>query len=57
MNNQKIRAAYIIKLCEHTNKQKNFQVINLKTGEQINFSTWVSAWIWLEQEFADPRSQ
>ncbi len=57
MNNQKIRAGYIIRLYEQTNKQKDFQILNLKTGEQTNFTTWISAWVWLEQEFANQSSQ
>ena len=45
---ERILASYLLRFTEMQG-DKQFHLHNLKTGEMLQFETWVSAWAFLEQ--------
>jgi hypothetical protein len=45
---ERILGSYLLRFTE-TNRDKQFHLHNLKTGEIIHFETWVSVWVFLDQ--------
>lgn len=50
MLNQRVIGSYLIRFIE-VQKQQRICLHNLKTGERLEFETWVAAWVFLEQQF------
>lgn len=49
MSKERIIGSYLLRFTQQK-QQKHFYLHDLRTGEIIEFETWVSAWAFLEQE-------
>ena len=55
MARERVIGSYLLRFTE-VEQQKHFYLHNLKTGEILEFETWISAWAFLEQTLDDPAS-
>ena len=53
MPNQRVLGSYLIRFIREQ-KEQRISLHNLKTGERLEFETWVAVWVFLEQQFEDP---
>jgi hypothetical protein len=49
MSKERIIGSYLLRFTE-VKQEKHFYLQDLRTGEIIEFESWVSAWAFLEQE-------
>jgi hypothetical protein len=52
MGRQKMLGSYLIRFFEEQSEH-HIHLHNLKTGEVLEFETWVSAWCFLEEKLSD----
>lgn len=56
MPSERVIGTYLIRFIEQQNKHR-ISLHNLKTGERLEFETWVAAWLFIEQQLENPMAQ
>lgn len=51
---ERVLGSYLLRFTE-SKSDKQFYLHNLKTGEMLQFETWVSVWVFLEQALYETR--
>jgi hypothetical protein len=53
MASERVVGSYLIRFVQQQTQQR-ICLHNLKTGERLEFETWVAAWLFIEQQLEDP---
>ncbi len=56
MSKERVIGSYLLRFTQEK-QQKHFYLQDLRTGEIIEFETWISAWAFLEQSLIDSLSE